>query len=129
MDDQRGFYAPRSMLAKKPAHGSPCTQCGLCCVATLCELGRDFFGKSAGPCPALVFNQDGDSACGLTLAGEPEYRDAAKLLIGAGDGCDARFNGEPGNPDFYALCEKLDAERADDIAEARGLWSMPALDR
>lgn len=118
------FRAPRAMLDRKPPHGAPCNRCGLCCVATLCDLGRHFFGRAAGPCPALRFDQEGNSACGLTLCGEQKYSDAAALLIGAGDGCDARFNGEWTNTEFHKHQARLDVERADEIAKAKALWSM-----
>jgi hypothetical protein len=59
-----GFLAPKGQLEKKPPHGDPCTSCGLCCMATLCPLGRKVFGREIGPCPALIWDE-GKSSCGL----------------------------------------------------------------
>lgn len=125
-----GFLAPRSMLDKKPPHGTPCNSCGLCCMASVCPSGQRVLGCSpVGPCPAL--KMDGDrSSCGLiadpqryfprkvAAYGVEKIRDAAKLLIGSGTGCDARFNGEPPDHAFYKKLEDHDREIAHQIVEA-----------
>ncbi len=116
---------PRYMLARKPPHGSPCTRCGACCVATLCELGRHIFGDQPGPCPGLLIDQDNRSACAATVIGDRQHKDAAFLLIGAGDGCDARFNGEPVDHRFHHKQDQLDKIRAEQITAARELWGLP----
>jgi len=123
------FAAPRGALDRKPKHGQPCNGCGLCCVASLCQLGQHVFHRQAlpGPCPALVEVVGADHptfVCGLTVVGDPAYRAAAKTIIGAGLGCDARFNGEPPDRDFYMRLAEDDATRADEIKAAKKLWGM-----
>lgn len=117
------FVAPKHLLEKKPPHGAPCTRCGLCCMATLCKIGEAVFRRSTGPCPALLWNKDG-SVCGLVAVSEGEMKDAAKLLILSGDGCDARFNGEPVNPAFHAKLSRLDEAYAPHIKRAKILWGI-----
>jgi hypothetical protein len=56
------------------------------------------------------------------MHGEAAMREAAKLLILASDGCDARINGEPINHAFNRKLDRLDVERAADVAKARRLW-------
>jgi hypothetical protein len=113
------------MMIRKPAHGEPCTRCGVCCYAVLCPLGKHVFGSDrTGPCPALSVDDDHTAHCLLTEFGEVRMRAAAALLIGAGDGCDARFNGEPANSRFHAKLERLDQLRAEELAAARKLWEM-----
>jgi len=89
-------------------------------MATLCPLGQFVFQRHAwpGPCPGLT-QVESDYVCGLVLDprkyaptqtaryGVATLRWAALHLIGAGDGCDARFNGEPRN---HAYGDALDAE-------------------
>lgn len=128
----RAFLAPRELLARKPPHGQACTSCGLCCVATLCEIGRSIYHKTAGPCPALDFDKDGKSACGVLLAAEdrsPELGKAVALMIRAGQGCDARFNGEPKDFAFDAGLDALDMAQRDEIDAARDLLNLPPLSR
>lgn len=102
----------REDLARKPAHGQPCNRCGLCCRSSLCQLAMHVFHKNAwapplpGPCPALEHDDDEGSHCGL-IADPQKYvkglsqadaavrSTAAKLILGEGLGCTARFNGEP----------------------------------
>jgi hypothetical protein len=122
----QGFYAPRRLLERKPPHGSPCTKCGLCCLARLCEIGRAIFHQEAGPCPALQWDADKNASCGVVAQSPEPYKAAVLLLLNAGDGCDARFNGEPINHAFNAKMDALDKERADQIAAARDLLFRPA---
>lgn len=126
---------PREMSQRKPPHGSPCNNCGGCCFATLCPLGAHVFGTKLGPCPALVRSTTGWT-CGLTvqperysmrrcvLNGIEEMRRAALLLIGAGTGCDARFNGESKNEEFYKKMRIFDRVNKDAVAKARKLWGV-----
>lgn len=122
MTSPRTFRAPAAMLARKPAHGSPCNRCGLCCVATLCDLGNQVFRKTAGPCPALAF--DGDQACCRLVSEAPttRHRDAAMLLTYSGRGCDARFNGETNNADYTRRMNKEDKENRLAFINAWKLW-------
>jgi hypothetical protein len=127
MSPKPTFYAPRDMLARKPAHGAACTHCGLCCVATLCGLAQHVFHRPAtpGPCPALTL-RNGVSACGLVEQTTGEMRAAALHLIGAGDNCDARFNGEPRNMAYAARQETYwnRPDVAQTTRDARRKWGM-----
>ncbi|SRR5579859_4207645 len=96
----------------KPAVGAPCNGCGLCCAAELCPLGRVMFGKSRGPCPALVWRADDRRhVCGLATAPKahltrlpgfiaPLFARLARRWISAGSGCDSAVTAEilPANP-------------------------------
>jgi hypothetical protein len=89
-------------------------------MATLCPLGQFVFDRHAwpGPCPGLMKVED-EYLCGLVADpgkfapsrvakyGVAMLRAAALHLIGAGDGCDARFGGEPRN---HVYGDALDAE-------------------
>lgn len=129
-------FVPRADHERKPSHGAPCTRCGLCCMATLCPLGRHAFKREDGPCPALV--KDGDGyACGLAtephryfparalVKGGAALAAAARWLIGGGTGCDARFNGEPINQEFYVTLRRWDVANRRAVQRARKLWGMP----
>lgn len=72
-----------------------------------------------------MIDDEGRGACAPATIGSRQHKDAAFLLIGAGDGCDARFNGEPTNRLFHFKQERLDEIRAEQIAAARKLWEMP----
>jgi len=136
--------APRDMIAKKPRHGEPCTRCGVCCVAQLCMIARTVFAEYSrtrfieglGPCPALEFNNDGTTSCGLVanpthyapeLAathGAAALTEAAKSIIAPLTGCDARINGEPTNHAFNDRMHQWDIEHADEVARAKDLWRI-----
>lgn len=117
------FVAPKRLLDKKPPHGSPCNGCGLCCMAMLCDLAMHVFAlPQLGRCPALVQTSEDTFACGLTLIGTAEKRKAALTLIGSGDGCDARFNGEPRNEEFYKTLDAKDD--SSEMRKAREIWGM-----
>lgn len=131
-----GFLAPRGALDSKPPHGQPCNNCGLCCIATLCPLGKKIFRHEMGPCPALKRDSQNKSYCGvvadpmryamaLTLRGGVEgMKQAAALLIGANTGCDARFNGEPPDQSFYDRLKKWDYDNRDKIRNAKRMWNV-----
>ncbi len=103
---------------KKPAVGAPCNGCGLCCMTQICSAGSFTMGlvktygdRAAGPCPALIAQDDGSYACGLVLrprdyapgrGGAQELRSAVKIMIGAGAGCD-ELGDEPSEADISAL--------------------------
>jgi hypothetical protein len=132
-----GFLAPRGALDNKPPHGAPCNRCGLCCKATICPLGRYVFKlpEFAGmQCPALEQTEDG-YRCGIIADpasftsksrvmrfGIEALRRAALLLIGAGDGCDARFNGEPRDEAFAAALDRKYANLAHQLRKAKRMW-------
>lgn len=128
--------APRSVVERKPAHGQPCTHCGLCCLMTVCSLGRVVLGQAEGPCPALDFDADKKSSCGLianpmafaplhTIAhGVENMTAAAKVILGSGDGCDARINSEPIDFAFKAKCNQDDAANWQQLANAKEMWGV-----
>jgi hypothetical protein len=97
----------------KPAHGQPCNNCGLCCLAEQCPVSAMLFGLH-DLCPAIghVAGEAGIK-CGLVAAPKqfldfvPGEKLDAELasrglaaLMGVGVGCDARFNGEPEDKAF-----------------------------
>lgn len=86
----------------KPAPGAACNGCGVCCALETCPAARLRFLRSAGPCPALEWNDaQGRYRCGL-LARPRHYlgwlpaigeRLARRLFarwIAAGTGCDCQ---------------------------------------
>lgn len=130
------ILAPKGAADKKPPHGAPCNRCGLCCIATLCPLGRHVFGRETGPCPALRWDADGDSSCGMiddpgryspvrtALYGETAMRVGARFLVGSGTGCDARINGEPADLSFYATLRAWDRRFRAEVRAAKKAWGM-----
>jgi hypothetical protein len=112
---------PRAVMANKPPHGAPCNGCGVCCVAVRCDVGTALFGEG-GACPALERDDSGKYQCGVAV--RPEVfvpwltsvfgfvivRDVVLELIYAGQGCDARFNGEPINFAFHKAHPPQDEE-------------------
>lgn len=121
----------------KPAMGTPCNGCGLCCLITPCPLSRELFKQEHGTCQALV--KSGDRyACGLVKEPEKFAPDRAKAvgsemlsaaalyLIGSDDGCDARLHGEKDNPEFKAwLDSKTDIFKSFIARAAWGLLGRP----
>ncbi|WP_454253976.1 hypothetical protein [Pseudomonas sp. Marseille-Q7302] len=95
----------------KPPHGKPCNGCGLCCIAEVCDLGKELGDEEQ--CRALMPLSAGRFACGLVadpyrflpperlvpwhaidqLAPGGQGEQALKAhfagLLGAGRGCDA----------------------------------------
>ena len=121
MSAQHPVPVPRHMVARKPAYGSPCNRCGLCCYAVICPLGQELFGCKAGPCPALVMD-DGKASCGLTLMGPDEYREAAALLLGIGNGCDMHLTAEgPADPEITARFDRWADSHREAANKARRL--------
>src|SRR5215813_12954896 len=136
-----GGLVPRGLLVRKPPHGSPCNGCGACCMVTRCPLGQHVFGLGEiGPCPALVETGDNTYGCGLVLRpaayvparalskGVGALRRAALLLIGSGDGCDARFNGEWRNVPYADALDArwLRSDRVKESKRAKRLWGARA---
>ena len=92
----------------KPATGTPCNGCGVCCLAEPCPLGMLISRKRSGACDALRWD-DGLSLyrCGaVTDAADvlgrrwawaaPLLRRLARRWIAAGTGCDATITAERG---------------------------------
>jgi hypothetical protein len=53
-----------SEMPKKAKFGEPCSNCGLCCAAQLCDIAEGAFPGASAPCPALEWHE-GRSWCGL----------------------------------------------------------------
>jgi hypothetical protein len=90
----------------KPALGTPCNGCGVCCLAEPCPLGQVISRKRSGACDALRWDAvQTIYRCGVLTNTEgvlgPRWRWAAPLLrrlavrwIAAGVGCDASLQVE-----------------------------------
>lgn len=129
-----------------PGHGKPCTHCGLCCKAELCDLACAIFGpddftsdfvptRLPGPCPAL--EPDGDIFhCGLMDHPEryvPELarlvtvatlQASAKYLMGAGRGCDMKVHGEPVDEIYEAASVKRTRDQRPIAQAASMCWGL-----
>lgn len=92
-------------ILNKPPVGKKCNGCGVCCRARVCSTGAFALGlvkrlgeRVDGPCPAIMIKPDGSTSCGLVArptdyltgrsAGVTPLREAVKVLIGVGAGCD-----------------------------------------
>lgn len=127
---------PRILAQRKPPHGQPCNHCGICCIATLCPLGKHVFRRQMGPCPALAYDDDLHASCGLVTdpmrfapertaaKGDDTMSAAASLIIGASTGCDARINGEPRDTSFDQKLRILDRLNKDAVAQSKLTWGM-----
>ena len=104
---ERADLVPDEAYKRKPKHGTPCNSCGWCCMVTRCILAQHVFNLSEfGPCPALTQTSATTYGCGLVVdprkyvparaasKGVAALRQAAAVLIGAGNGCDAGRQGE-----------------------------------
>jgi hypothetical protein len=114
---------PRFMIERKPRHGSPCNGCGACCYSSLCDLAKTIHGDQPGPCPELVMTDEG-SRCGVVECSEGVMRDAALLLINAGNGCDMKLTAEQRNLDYSHRMDTRDRKNRDRLTAARKLWRM-----
>jgi hypothetical protein len=105
----------------------------------LCPLGMLVFGRATGPCPALSYNQDGGSQCGLVMAprefapvkaaiyGERPLSMAAYVLIGAAEGCDGLREDEPVNEEVQRARERfrhISGKQARRAHKAMGIWGL-----
>jgi hypothetical protein len=85
----------------KPAWGSPCNGCGVCCLAEPCPAGMVATASRQGPCRLLRWDScDQRYRCGLVDedAGGTwaKWRSAAaRRWIGAGTGCDCSLEATP----------------------------------
>lgn len=88
-------------LPIKPAHGSPCNGCGLCCAMEPCGVAREFIPNhpEEGPCLALEW-EAGRFSCGMIRRPSHYMRlpndwadgvlgEMIADALGAGRGCDA----------------------------------------
>lgn len=127
-------FVPRQYLQRKPPHGEPCTRCGLCCIMQLCDLGQRLFGKKQGPCPALHYDENDNSVCGVVFNPQlykdmPDWtieimRESAALLLNSGNGCDMRINGEPVNLTHETKCQAFERDNAWKLSFAREVWGL-----
>lgn len=105
------WHLIESVALEKPLEGSPCNGCGICCIASVCELGLAL-GDNQN-CRALIRNHDGSFTCGLVHdpysyldseslmpwlvldelkgghTGELALKEMNAKALGAGRGCDA----------------------------------------
>jgi hypothetical protein len=123
-------------MIEKPPHGAACNGCGRCCEYELCAIAARLYRRLEGPCPALTPQPDGTKVCGLVVDpkahsparvrrwGEFDARRTARLLIGAGFGCDAVAEGETPNKAFIAemlaRCDKIGPE----ARQAMIVWDL-----
>jgi hypothetical protein len=124
------FVAPRHLPAKAP-YGSPCNNCGRCCVAKPCELSRAIW--AADVCPAIESSPAG-FGCGLMRVplryvgklrrhGTAKLVAAARLILRSGLGCDARYDGEA-NAAFDKTRADFRVEHAAALRKARKMWGL-----
>ncbi|MGE8063745.1 hypothetical protein [Pseudomonas sp. NPDC089569] len=100
-----------SVTIEKPVFGDPCNGCGVCCIAQVCDLGKELGDDQS--CKALIRNPDRSVSCGLVVdpyrftpeselvdwkfidvqggghAGEDRLKKLNASLLGAGRGCDS----------------------------------------
>ena len=71
----------------KPNYGSPCNNCGWCCLTEVCAIGQELSGSSELPCKFL--KHEGDKHfCKLAEVNE------LKEKLAMGVGCDAKTQSE-----------------------------------
>ena len=88
----------------KPATGSTCNGCGVCCAAEPCPLGMLLSRRRRGACAALEWDDTQTrNRCGalatpsrwLPVLPAVAARALARRWIAAGRGCDAEFEALP----------------------------------
>jgi hypothetical protein len=118
----------------KPGYGQPCNACGRCCVSKPCELSRAIWADDV--CPAIE-NRPSGFRCGLMSRplhyvpklrrhGAAKLAAAARLLLGSGIGCDARYHGEE-NTAFAERWSAYRIEHASERRKARRIWGLAPL--
>jgi hypothetical protein len=102
-------------------------------MSSLCQLGQHVFrrGYTPGPCPGLKPDGNGEYVCDVVRNPQAyaqgsvhALREAAKLIVYAGDGCDARFNGEWVNKKYHVECSIRDAINKPKRDKALRLWGI-----
>ena len=74
----------------KPAVGTDCNGCGVCCLAEPCPLGALVSLRRSGACTALRWDTAAARyRCGLIDARWPWRSALARRWIAAGRGCDS----------------------------------------
>ncbi len=101
-DDRRMYEMIRLHVdaPAKPAAGSPCNGCGVCCTSEPCPLGMVVSRRTTGRCDALLWQEDqARYRCGLIEQpsaylhpamhwARPLVTKMALRYISAGSGCD-----------------------------------------
>jgi len=81
----------------KPAVGSPCNGCGLCCLLEPCPLGMVLSHKRTGACVALRWSEGEQRYLCGAISDAPRgwlgrlRQRLARRWIAAGAGCDAHL--------------------------------------
>lgn len=98
------FIAIHPAAPTKPAEGSACNGCGVCCLIEPCPVGMLVSRKRRGACVALVWSEaESRYRCGMVttpeahlpraLVARPALRALAsrwaRRVIAAGAGCDS----------------------------------------
>ena len=69
MPPDTSFIAIHPAAPPKPASGTPCNGCGVCCAAAPCPLSRLLLGHRTGSCHALHWQASGRRyVCGMVAA-------------------------------------------------------------
>jgi len=120
-------------VTEKPPYGSPCNNCGLCCINQPCPLAfsvMNLHPNFQGRCPALradmtcdIVAQPHHYSIGTVIQhGATKASDAAAVLIGAGIGCDAQLEGEETDP---SIRERIrSTARHLPATQARIIWQI-----
>ncbi len=109
-----GLYKAAWGLPDKSLYGAPCNNCGLCCLASQCQLSQMVFGPQT-QCPAIARNLENSTIeCGLIVAPDrwikddqvEPMRELAMAALGVDRGCDATHNEadlavQEANPDLF----------------------------
>ena len=71
----------------KPIFGSPCNNCGWCCLTEVCPVGINLSGSSDLPCKFMETQGD-KHFCKIANS------DETKSILSIGSGCDAKTQAE-----------------------------------
>jgi hypothetical protein len=99
--DPRVMITIQALAPPKPAYGSPCNGCGVCCLSAPCPVGMLVSRRTRGRCAAVRWHEPtARYRCGLIAAGKRSSNGPAGWLAGAtrwlvqrwiaaGQGCDS----------------------------------------
>lgn len=121
----------------RPAYGSPCNGCGVCCKQEPCPLAVRVLRVSyeSGRCPALE-HADGAYRCGLVanpakyakaramVKGKKALSDGAAVLIGAGFGCDYRTSRGEETDEIAARISRIIEDNRKEADRAALAWGV-----
>ena len=80
----------------KPAWGTACNGCGVCCLAEPCPVGMLVSLRRRGACRALRWD-DAAARYRCALMKIPVLKTVARRWIAAGQGCDSDLLAQPTN--------------------------------